>query len=216
MVEVVVILGLPFGLLDGQLQLTLHSAQEHVVDEDIVVLLVELVLEPHHPKSSLHLTRSIKQRQRVEDVDERRLVALELGPQQVVHLEHNQIDVVQGGSRVDPLACLQQVVYQHAEVLVHDFDQRCVDLGGGRPYLREALQVGVNPCFVVTEYVALKQRVLLLEFVKFTLNCLVFHSQSLREGAVHRVGWGKHLVGDTLVVMQPMLDKLLRLLEDLL
>lgn len=40
MAEVVIILFLVLYFLDGELQLALHLPQKHVVDEDVVILLV--------------------------------------------------------------------------------------------------------------------------------------------------------------------------------
>jgi hypothetical protein len=45
MVEVVIVLLLAFHVLDRELQFTLEFPQKHVVNEDIVILLVEFILD---------------------------------------------------------------------------------------------------------------------------------------------------------------------------
>jgi hypothetical protein len=46
MVKVIGILLFGLHVLDGELKFALDLAQEHVIDEDVVIFLVELVLHP--------------------------------------------------------------------------------------------------------------------------------------------------------------------------
>jgi hypothetical protein len=60
MVEVVIVLFLAFHVLDGELQFTLEFPQKHVVNEDIVILLVEFVLDADQFELVLRLFGSIE------------------------------------------------------------------------------------------------------------------------------------------------------------
>lgn len=65
---------------------------------------------------------------------------------------------------------------EDTEVLVHDLDERGVDLGRSRTDLREPLEVRIDPRLIVGKDVRLQKRVLLLQLRKLHFNSLIFHS----------------------------------------
>jgi hypothetical protein len=66
---------------------------EHVVEEDVVVLLAQLVLNPHQLELALHFLRLIEDSEPVKNIYEGSLAALQLGSKQIPNSKHHQVDV---------------------------------------------------------------------------------------------------------------------------
>lgn len=119
MTENIVVLFLSLRLLDRELQLTLHPPHEQVVYHDVVGRVVQLVLDPHQLKLPLHLLAVVQHVHRLQQADELRFSALQLGSQQVTHSKHNKVYILP--SLVSPymISCLYEVLDEKVEVLKH-------------------------------------------------------------------------------------------------
>lgn len=87
--EGVVVLRFTLRLLDGQLQLALHSAHEKIVHHDVVGRVVEFVLNPHQLELPLHGFAVIEQIHGFEETNETAFAALQFGPHQVTYSKYN-------------------------------------------------------------------------------------------------------------------------------
>jgi hypothetical protein len=89
----VVMLLLSLGLLDGQLQLTLHPPQKEVVDHYIASGVVQLIFDAHQFEETPHFFTVVKVVHSVEKTNEAAFTALQFRPQQIAHPKSYQVDV---------------------------------------------------------------------------------------------------------------------------